>query len=84
MELDDKAKNAARGLGDAINSAIGSSVKVSEAIDHLRDIGYEPHLTLRLEIALAKAVGEHASEDFELNLSEEDVKTLQRMKIRFE
>ncbi|MBC7901635.1 MAG: hypothetical protein H7070_16460 [Saprospiraceae bacterium] len=84
MELSDKAKNAARELGDAVNSAIGSSRDVTEAIDHLREIGYEPHLTLRLEIALAKSGEKSSVEDFELDLSEDDVRTLQRMKIRFE
>lgn len=84
MELDDKAKSAARDLGDAVNSAIGSSRGVMDAIEYLRAIGYEPHLTLRLEIALAKSEGESTFEDFELDLSEDDVRTLQRMKIRFE
>ncbi|MEP7213181.1 MAG: hypothetical protein ABI791_08910 [Acidobacteriota bacterium] len=82
MELDDKAKAAARDLGDAINSAIGSSREVSEAIEYLRAIGYEPNLTLKLEIALAKT--EHADETEELDLTDEDRKTLQRMKIRLD
>jgi hypothetical protein len=83
MELDDKAKAAARELGDAINSAIGSSREVGEAIEYLRAIGYEPNLTLKLEIALAKTEGaDDASE--ELDLTDEDLKTLQRMKIRLD
>lgn len=82
MELDDKAKAAARDLGDAINSAIGSSREVSEAIEYLRAIGYEPNLTLKLEIALAKT-GD-ADDNEELELTDEDLKTLQRMKIRLD
>jgi hypothetical protein len=83
MELDDKAKAAARELGDAINSAIGSSREVGEAIEYLRAIGYEPNLTLKLEIALAKTEdADDASE--ELDLTDEDLKTLQRMKIRLD
>ncbi len=84
MELDDKAKIAAKDLGDAVNSAINSSRDVTEALEYLREIGCEPHLTLRLEIALAKSTDDGSIEDFELNLNDEDVRTLQRMKIRFE
>ena len=83
MELDDKAKAAARELGDAINSAIGTSREVGEAIENLRAIGYEPNLTLKLEIALAKAEAID-NEGEELDLTDEDLKTLQRMKIRLD
>jgi len=84
MELDDKAKAAARDLGDSINSAIASSREVSEAIEHLRSIGYEPHLTLKLEIALARSDDEDTGDQDDLDLTDEDRKTLQRMKIRFD
>ena len=95
MKLDDDAKQAVQILGDSINSAVGESARVAEAIEHLRRIGYEPHLTLRLEIALEKTGAEDDSIDFtenqtedcaenvELELTEEDLRTLQRMKIRF-
>ena len=52
MELDDHAKKAVRDLGDAINPAVEKSTRVSQAIEHLREIGFEPHLNLRLEIGL--------------------------------
>lgn len=95
MKLDDEAKRAVQNLGDSINSAIGESAKIVEAIEYLRSIGYEPHLTVRLEIALEKTDAENDSIDFaeepaedfagsvELELTEEDLRTLQRMKIRF-
>jgi hypothetical protein len=83
MELDENAKAAARELGDAINSAIGSSRAVGEAIEHLRSIGYEPNLTLKLEIALARTV-DSGNSDAELDLTDDDLKTLQRMKIRLD
>ena len=94
MKLDDDAKDAVKNLGDAINAAVGESKRVGEAIEWLRAIGYEPHLTLRLEIALEKT-GENDADDAEyettddsaeeapLELTEEDLRTLQRMKIRF-
>lgn len=84
MELDEKAKSAAHELGEAVNSAISSSSEVAEAIEYLRAIGYEPHLTLKLEIGLARSSDEPSPDDFDLKLSEDDVRTLQRMKIRFE
>jgi len=66
MELDERAKAASRDLGNAINSAIGESREVVDAIEHLREIGYEPHLTLKLEIALAKS---DEAEDIELEFT---------------
>jgi hypothetical protein len=89
MELDEHAKQAVRELGDAINSAVGESPRVSEAIERLRELGYEPNLTLKLEIGLQEI--EQAAEDDDsildettLELTDEDLKTLRSMKIRFE
>ena len=91
MNLDDEAKEAVRELGDAINSAIEKSPRVSDAIEHLREIGYEPNLTLRLEIGLQELVGsidelskDIEPEEIELDLTDEDLKTLRRMKIRID
>lgn len=87
MKLDDNAKKAVRELGDAINTAIEQSRRVSEAIELLRELGYEPHLNLKLEIGLQEAghgESEDVSEDFELELTDEDLRTLRRMKIKIE
>ncbi len=54
MELDDRAKNASRELGDALNAALESNSRVRDAIDHLREIGFEPNLSLRLELSRTK------------------------------
>lgn len=95
MKLDDDAKDAVKNLGDAINAAVSESKRVAEAIEWLRAIGYEPHLTLRLEIALEKTddddsadgdefeLTDDSAEEAPLELTEEDLRTLQRMKIRF-
>ncbi len=86
MKLDQTAKKAVRELGDAINSAVEKSASVSEAIDALRDLGYEPNLTLKLEIGLMK-IGDgfnDVPEEIELELTDEDVRTLRRMKIILE
>ena len=92
MELDDEAKKAVRELGDAINSAVEKSSRVAEAIEDLREIGYEPNLMLKLEIGL-QPIGDEPEDfsedpdfpdDIELDLTDEDVRTLRRMKIRLE
>jgi hypothetical protein len=87
MQLDENSKRAVRELGDAINRAVEKSVRVAEAIESLREIGYEPHLNLKLEIGLQEITftgqtGEF-SEGPELELTDEDVRTLRRMKIKF-
>ena len=83
MKLDDEAKNASGELGEAINAALESSVRVKDAIDHLREIGFNPHLTLRLELSRTRSADKFNA-DVQLELSEDDLRTLQRMKIRFE
>ncbi len=88
MEINDEAKQIVHDLGQAINTAVERSAEVAEAIERLRDAGYEMELTLRLEIGLRpnaeddKADGERG--DAELELTDEDMRTLRRMKIRFD
>ncbi len=85
MNLDDDAQKAVHELGEAINAAIEKSPRVVEAIKNLREIGYQPNLTLRLEIGLQELVerfAEHSKKEIELDLTEEDVQTLRRMKIK--
>jgi hypothetical protein len=85
MELDDNAKRAVRELGDAINSAVEKSVGVAEAIEKLRGLGYEPNLSLKLEIGLFEIKSNDADEgEIELELTDEDLRTLRGMKIRLE
>ncbi len=97
MKLDGNEKEAVRNLGATINAAIEKSTDVARAIEDLRALGFEPHLTLKLEIALQKLdenqeFGEQFDDfpedenedDIDLELTDEDVKTLRRMKIRLE
>ncbi len=83
MELDDRAKNASRELGDALNAVLDSNINVRDAIDHLRELGFEPNLTLRLELSRTSPA-DTVGNSFELELSDEDLRTLQSMKISFE
>ena len=84
MEIDDQAKEIVRDIGTAINESVENSSKVAEAIERLRDAGYEMELTLRLEIGLRPHSDETAESEAGLNLTEEDVQILQRMKIKID
>lgn len=87
MEIDDDAKEIVREIGTAINESVENSTKVAEAIERLREAGYEMELTLRLEIGLRPHAGdddETATEATNLDLTEEDLQILQRMKIRID
>jgi hypothetical protein len=84
MEIDDDAKEIVRDIGTAINESVENSARVAEAIERLRDAGYEMELTLRLEIGLRPHVGEENSAEGDLQLTDEDVQVLQRMKIRID
>ena len=85
MEIDDDAKEIVREIGTAINESVENSAQVAEAIERLRDAGYEMELTLRLEIGLRPHSGEAGEAGAaSLELTDEDVQVLQRMKIRID
>lgn len=86
MEIDDEAKEIVREIGSAINESVENSTKVADAIERLREAGYEMELTLRLEIGLRPHAGDEEAENNQatLDLTEEDLQVLQRMKIRID
>jgi hypothetical protein len=85
LEIDDEAKEIVRDIGTAINESVENSPRVAEAIERLRDAGYEMELTLRLEIGLRPHSGDDDSDgETSLELTDEDVQVLQRMKIRID
>jgi hypothetical protein len=86
MEIDDEAKEIVREIGSAINESVENSKQVADAIERLREAGYEMELTLRLEIGLRPHAGdeETANDNTTLDLTEEDLQVLQRMKIRID
>jgi hypothetical protein len=85
VEINDDAKQIVEELGAAINSAVEQSSEVSEAIGRLRDVGYELELTLRLEIGLRQLdPHEEGNEEVALELTDDDMRTLRRMKIRID
>ena len=84
MELDGSEQFAVRELGDAINLAIEESLTVADAIDSLRQIGYEPNLNIKLEIGLQEISGDakESTDEVSFDLTEDDLRTLRRMKIK--
>lgn len=86
MELDEYEKNAVRELSESINLAIEKSSRVADAIRYLRELGYEPNLTLKLEIGLQEIIedADEEPQEIELELTDDDLRTLRRMKIRLE
>ena len=86
LELSDEAKQIVQDLGTAINEAVESSSSVAETIERLREAGYEMELMLRLEIGLRPhtPAPEEARRDASLDLTDEDRRTLRRMKIRID
>ncbi len=86
MELDEYEKNAVRELSESINLAIEKSTRVADAIRYLRELGYEPNLTLKLEIGLQEIPedSDDLTQEIELELTDDDLRTLRRMKIRLD
>lgn len=86
MELDEPAKEIVKEIGSAINSAVEQSTDVASAIERLRNAGFDLELTIRLEIGLRERAGSANEEDgaIGLDLTDDDVQTLRRMKIRID
>ena len=84
MEIDDRAKEIVQELGTAINESVENSSKVADAIERLREAGYDLELTLRLEIGLRPNGTEGEGDGGSLSLTDEDIQVLQRMKIRID
>lgn len=85
LDFNDDAKEIVQELGAAINAAVEGSPQVAEAIERLREAGYEMELTLRLEIGLRELDAPDGDGDgATLELTDEDRRTLRSMKIRFD
>ncbi len=86
MELDDHVKQLAAQVGTAINESVQESSTVAAAIERLREAGFDMELTLRLEIGLRQQSGEQEKSESagSLDLTDEDVRILQAMKIKID
>ena len=54
MQIDDKLKGLLKELGDAINGALSQSVEINDAIQNVRNAGYEVVLALEATIGFNK------------------------------
>ena len=86
--MDEYTKRLAEEVGTAINESVQQSANVAEAIDRLREAGFEMELTLRLEIGLRphrehqEETGTGTPESFDL--TEDDLRVLRSMKIKID
>ena len=84
MEIDDDTRQIVHEIGSAINDSIENSSQVSQAIERLRQAGYEMELNIKLELALRPHVEESEAGNVALDLTDEDMRVLQRMNIRID
>ena len=84
--MDEHTKKLAEEVGTAINESVQSSTSVAAAIERLREAGFEMELTLKLEIGLRPHNSDESNSesDGSLELTDEDLKILQSMKIKID
>ena len=94
MQLDDNLKQLMKELGAAINDALSESEEISEAIQNVRNAGYDVFLVLEATIGFNKRSktdgGEEAMAnglagvDMKLKVTAQDLKFLRSLKISVE
>jgi hypothetical protein len=86
LDINDETKRIVQELGNAINAAVEKSSEVAEAIDNLRNEGFELELTLKMEIGLRQLSDNDISETetSTLDLTADDLRTLRQMRIRID
>jgi 4-aminobutyrate aminotransferase-like enzyme len=94
MQLDDNLKQLMKELGAAINDALSESEEISEAIQNVRNAGYDVFLVLEATIGFNKrsktepteeaTAGALKSGDMKLKVTAQDLKFLRSLKISIE
>lgn len=95
MQLDDNLKQLMKELGAAINDALSESEEISEAIQNVRNAGYDVFLVLEATIGFNKrskaegaeepsANGGLRSGEMKLKVTAQDLKFLRSLKISVE
>jgi len=91
LQLDDNLKHLIKELGAAINDALSESADISEAIQNVRNAGYDVFLVLEATIGFNKrSKAETAEEavhdkgDAKLKVTAQDLKFLRSLKISIE
>ena len=94
MQMDDNLKQLMKELGAAINDALSESEDISEAIQNVRNAGYDVFLVLEATIGFNKrSKGEGPEEsmtnglksgEMKLKVTAQDLKFLRSLKISIE
>jgi hypothetical protein len=90
LQIDDKLKGLLKELGDAINGALSQSVEINDAIQNVRNAGYEVVLALEATIGFNKKANEEPAAPAteagrgKLKVTSQDLKFLQSLKISVE
>ena len=91
MQIDDKLKILIKELGDAINGALSQSTEINDAIQNVKNAGYDVVLALEATIGFNKkasqegtAEAEPTDEDGKLKITSQDLRFLQSLKISIE
>jgi hypothetical protein len=91
MQLDDNLKHLIKELGAAINDALSESDDISEAIQNVRNAGYDVFLVLEATIGFNKRKGDTEetmnglkSGEMKLKVTAQDLKFLRSLKISVE
>ena len=93
MQLDDNLKQLMKELGEAINGALSESDDISEAIQNVRNAGYDVFLVLEATIAFNRRKGDGSEEatanglksgEMKLKVTAQDLKFLRSLKISVE
>ena len=94
MQMDDNLKQLMKELGAAINDALSDSEEISEAIQNVRNAGYDVFLVLEATIGFNKRSKTEGGEEptsaglksgeMKLKVTAQDLKFLRSLKISIE
>ena len=93
MQLDDNLKHLIKELGAAINDALSESKGINDAIQNVKDAGYDVFLVLEATIGFNKKPNADSlddvasvveSENAQLKVTGQDLKFLRSLKISVE
>ena len=93
MELDDNLKKLMKDLGATINDALSESAEINQAIQNVKNAGYDVFLVLEATIGFNRLddVDQDGPEkptvkgsDIELRVNSQDMKFLKSLKIKID
>ena len=91
MQIDDNLKILIKELGDAINGALAQSAEINDAIQNVKNAGYDVVLALEATIGFNKKSPQdnesselETTEEGKLKVTSQDLRFLQSLKISIE